>query len=92
MAMMKGAIVKFAIPAVFEDMLQAKLVLESKDAVRMRFRGVEVVFRMFEWGELFSREVFWESFDREVGKIVGHSMGFWRLAQRVLIRVGMGAD
>jgi len=90
--MMKGAIVKFAIPAVFEDMLQAKLVLESKDAVRMRFRGVEVVFRMFEWGELFSREVFWESFDREVGKIVGHSIQLWGASQSVLILVEWAAD
>ena len=92
MAMMKGAIVKFAIPAVFEDMLQAKLVLESKDAVRMRFRGIKVVLGTFEGSELFDRKVLREAFDREVGKIVGHSMGFWRLAQRVLIRVGMGAD
>ena len=90
--MMKGAIVKFAIPAVFEDMLQAKLVLESKDAVRMRFRGVEVVFRMFEWGELFSREVFWESFNREAGKIVGHSTRIWGLVHRAFICLGGVAD
>ena len=90
--MVKGAVVKFAVPVVFEDVFQAKLVPESEDAVRTRFRGIEVVLRAFEWGKLFSREVFWEAFDREVGKIVGHLMEVWRLVWRVLIYVGKAAD
>jgi len=40
----------------------------------MGFRGVEVVFGEFEGSEFFNREVFWELFDRKVGKIVGHSI------------------
>ena len=40
----------------------------------MGFSGVEVVFRAFKQGEFFNRKVFWEVFDRKVGKIVGHSM------------------
>ncbi len=58
----------------------------------MGFGGVEVVFGAFEWGEFFDREVFWKAFDREVGKIVGHSMWLWGVDRRVLILIGMVAD
>ena len=90
--MVKGAVVELAVPAVVEDMLRTKLVAEAEDTVRTRFRGVEVVLRTFEWGELFNGEVFWEAFDREVGSIVGHLMGVWRLTWRVFIHVGGVAD
>ncbi len=40
----------------------------------MGFRGVEVIVGTFKWGKVFDGEVFWELFDREAGKIVGHSM------------------
>ncbi len=90
--MVKGAVVKFAVPVVFEDVFQAKLVPESEDAVRTRFRGIEVVLRAFEWGKLFSREVFWESFNREAGKIVGHSTRIWGLVHRAFICLGGVAD
>ncbi len=63
-----------------------------EDAVRVGFRGVKVVFGMFEWGKFFNREVFWEAIDREVGRIIGHSMGLWKLNWRVLIFVGGVAD
>ncbi len=56
-----------------------ELVVEVEDTVRLGFGGVEVIFGMFKWGEFFNREVFWEAFDRKVGKIIGHSMGDWRL-------------
>ncbi len=74
---MKGAIVEFTIPAVFEHVFRTELVSETEDAVGVGFGGVEVVFGMFEGSELFDRKVFRELFDREVGKIVGHSMYFW---------------
>ncbi len=51
-----------------------ELISEVEDTVRVGFRGVEVIFGAFEWGEFFNREIFWKAFDREVGKIVGHSM------------------
>jgi len=76
-AVVKGAVVEFTVPAMFEDMFRAELVPEAEDAVRARLRGVEVVFGMFEGSELFNRKVFRELFDGEVGKIVRHSMGFW---------------
>jgi len=69
-----------------------KFVLVSEDAVRARFRGVEIVIGSFEGGEVFNGEVFREPLDRKAGKIVGHSMGLWRLACRVLIRAGGAAD
>ena len=75
--MVKGAVVKFAVPVVFEDVFQAKLVPESEDAVRTGFRGIEIVLGMFEGSELFDRKVFREAFDRETGKIVGHLMCSW---------------
>ncbi len=89
---MKGTVVKLTIPAVVQDMLQVKLVVEAEDAVGVGFGGVEVVLGMFEWSKVFKGEVFWKAFDREVGKIVGHLMGFWRLIQRVFIHAGSAAD
>ncbi len=74
--MVKGAVVKLAIPAVFEDVLGVEFVPETEDTVRMGLRGVKVVLGTFEGGELFDRKVFREAFDREAGKIVGHSMCF----------------
>ncbi len=55
-------------------MVGPELVTEAEDAMGAGFRGVEVVFGTFERGEVFDREVFWESFDGEAGKIVGHSI------------------
>ncbi len=55
-------------------MVGPELVAEAEDAVRARFRGVEVVFGTLEGSEVFNREVFWKAFDGEVGKIVGHSI------------------
>ncbi len=75
--MVKGAVVELAIPAVFKDVLGVELVSESEDAVRAGFGGVKVVLGTFEGSELFDRKVLREAFDREVGKIVGHSMCFW---------------
>jgi len=72
----KGAIVEFAVPAVFKDVLRAELVPEVEDTVRAGFRGVEIVLRTFEGSELFDRKVLRELFDREAGKIVRHSMCF----------------
>ncbi len=74
---MKGAVVKFTVPAMFEDVFRAELVSEVEDTVRVRLGGVEVVFGTFEGSELFDRKVFRELFDGEAGKIVRHSMGFW---------------
>ena len=55
-------------------MVRAELVAEAEDAVGARFRGVEVVVGAFEGSEIFDWEVFWKAFDREAGKIVGHSI------------------
>ena len=55
-------------------MVGPKFVAEAKDAVGARFGGVEIVFGTFERSEIFDGEVFCEAFDREAGKIVGHSI------------------
>ncbi len=89
---MKGAVVEFTVPAVVQYVFGIKLVMEVEDAVSTRFRGVKVVLGAFEWSEVFNGKVFWETFDREVGKIVGHSMGVWRLVWRALIHIGDAAD
>ena len=73
-------------------MIGAELVTEAEDAMRAGFGGVEVVFGAFEGSEVFDREVFWKAFDREVGKIIGHSMWLWGVDRRVLILIGMVAD
>ena len=75
----KGAIVKLAVPAVFEDVLGVELIPEVEDAIRAGFRGVEIVLRALEGGELFDGKVFRELFDGEAGKIVRHLMCFWRV-------------
>ena len=72
----KGAVVEFTVPAMVKDVFGVKLIAETEDAVSVRFRGVKVVLGVFEWGEVFDGEVLWEAFNREVGKIVGHLMGF----------------
>ena len=74
--MVEGAVVKLAIPAVFKDVLRAKLVPETEDTVRAGFGGIKVVLGTFEGSELFDRKVFRELFDREAGKIVRHSILF----------------
>ncbi len=66
-------------------MVGPEFIAEAEDAVRARFGGVEVVFGAFEGSEVFSREVFWEAFDREAGKIVGHSIESWGRVLRVFI-------
>ena len=73
---MEGTIVELAVPAVFKDVLGAKLISEAEDTVRMGLRGVKVVLGAFEGSELFDRKVFRELFDGKVGKIVRHSMHF----------------
>ncbi len=77
--MVEGAVVKLAVPVVFKDVLGAELVPESEDAIRMGFRGVKIILGTFEGSELLDRKVFRETFDREVGKIVGHLMQLWSM-------------
>jgi len=91
-AVVKGAVVKLAIPAVFKDVLGAELVLESEDAVRMRLRGIKVVLGTFERSELFDGEVLRELFDREVGEIVRHSMCFLSVDRPPFILFILTAD
>ncbi len=55
-------------------MVGAKFVAEAEDAMGVGFGGVEVVFGTFEGSKVFSGEIFWKAFDREAGKIVGHSI------------------
>ena len=55
-------------------MVSSEFVSEVEDAVRAGFRGVEVVLGTFEGSEFFDREVLGKVFDREAGKIVGHSI------------------
>ncbi len=74
--MVKGAVVEFAVPAMFGDVRRTELIPEPEDAVRTRLRGIKVVLGTFEGSELFDGEVLREAFDREAGKIVGHSMCF----------------
>ena len=73
-------------------MVGAELVVEAKDAVGVGFRGVEVVFGAFEGSEIFDRELFWEAFDWETGKIVGHSIETLGNILRVFIHGRDGAD
>ncbi len=69
-----------------------ELVAEAENAVGVGFRGVEVVLGAFEGCEVFDREVVWEAFDWEAGKIVGHSIESCGGALRVFIRDWVGAD
>jgi len=70
----------------------SEFVAKTEDAVGAGFGGVEVVFGAFEGSEVFDREVFWKAFDREAGKIVGHSMESWGRVLRVFICDWDGAD
>ena len=90
--MVKGAIVELAVPVVFKDVLGAELIPEMEDAVRTRFRGVKVVLGTFEGSELFDRKVLREMFDREVGKIIGHSMCFWSVGPALFNSFVSAAD
>jgi len=63
----------------------SELIAEAEDAVGAGFGGVEIVFGAFEGSEVFGGEVFWKAFDREAGKIVGHSMESWGRILRVFI-------
>ncbi len=74
--MVKGTVVELAVPAVFKDVFRAELVPETEDAVRMGFRGIEIVLGTFEGSELLERKVFRELFDGEAGKIIRHSIHF----------------
>jgi len=65
--------------------VSSEFIAEVEDAVGVGFGGVEVVFRAFEGSEVFDREVFWKAFDREAGKIVGHSIESWGRVLRVFI-------
>jgi len=69
-----------------------ELVTESEDAVRAGFGGIKVVLGTFERGKVFNREVLGKAFDREAGRIVGHSIQFWGVSWRVLILVGGVTD
>src|SRR6266478_8914924 len=90
--MVKGAVVELAIPAVFKDVLGIELVLEPEDTVRVGFRGVKVVLGTFEGSELFDRKVLRETFDREAGKIIGHSMCFWSVGPALFNSFVSAAD
>jgi len=70
----------------------SEFITEAEDAVRARFRGVEVVVGAFEGSEIFDGEVFWKAFDRKAGKIVGHSIESWGGVLRVFICDEDGAD
>ena len=70
----------------------AELVPEAEDAVGAGFGGVEVVFGTFEGSEVFNGEVFRKLFNREAGKIVGHSIESLGSVLRVFICSGDGAD
>ncbi len=89
---MEGTVVELAVPAVLKDVLGAKLVSETEDTVRTGFRGVEIVLGTFEGSELFDRKVFRELFDREVGKIVRHSIRFSSVDHSPFILLALVAD
>ena len=73
-------------------MVGSEFVPEAEDTMGAGFGGVEVVFRTFEGSKFFSGEVFWKAFDREAGKIVGHSIERCGEASRVFMDVWDGAD
>ncbi len=73
-------------------MVSPEFVSEAEDAVGAGFGGVEVVFGAFEGGEVFNGEVFRKSFDRKVGKIIGHLIESWGFAHRVFIGIWGDAD
>ncbi len=73
-------------------MVGAEFVAEAEDAMGSGFGGAEVVFGAFEGSEVFDGEVFWKAFNREAGKIVGHSIESLGSVLRVFICSGDGAD
>ena len=73
-------------------MVCPEFVAEVEDAVGAGFGGVKVVLGAFERSEIFDREVFWKAFDREAGKIVGHSIESWGFIWEVFICVEDSAD
>ena len=73
-------------------MVGAEFVAEAEDAVGVGLGGVEVVVGAFEGSKVFDWEIFWKLFDREAGKIVGHSIEIWGEVLRVFICVWGGAD
>ncbi len=73
-------------------MVGAELVVEAEDAIRAGLGGVEVVLGTFEGSEILEGKIFWKAFDREAGKIVGHSIESWGEALRVFICDWDGAD
>ncbi len=73
-------------------MVGSKFVSEAEDAVRAGFGGVEVVVGAFEGSEVFDGKIFGELFNREAGKIVGHSIESWGFVRRVFIPDRDGAD
>src|SRR6266436_8449138 len=75
-AVVEGTVVELAKPAVLEDVLGVELIPEVEDTVRTGFRGIEIVLGTFKGGELLDRKVLRELFDREVGKIIRHSILF----------------
>ncbi len=58
-------------------MVGSEFITEAEDAVRVRFRGIEVVVGAFEGSEAFDGEILWKAVDRKAGKIVGHSIESW---------------
>ena len=72
--MVVGAVVKLAEAAMVKGVRGADLVTEMEVTERLWLGGVEVEFGSFEWGKFFDREVFWQTFDGEAGKITGHLM------------------
>ncbi len=73
-------------------MVGPEFVSEAEDAVRAGFGGVEVLLGTFEGSKFFDREVFRKAFDREAGKIIGHSIESWGFARRVFIHIWDDAD
>ena len=73
-------------------MVASEFVPESEDAVGAGFGGVKIVVRAFEGSEVFNREVLRELFDREAGKIIGHSIEDRGFVPRVFIQDGSDAD
>ena len=91
-AVVKGAVVEFTVPTMLEYVLGVEFVPEAEDTVRAGFRGVEIVLRAFEGGELFDGKVLRKLFDREAGKIVRHSIGSWGVIPGVFIQDRGEAD
>jgi len=90
--MVKGAIVELAVPVMLKDVLGVEFVSKPEDTVRTGFRGIKVILGVFEGSELFDRKVLREAFDREAGKIVGHSIQLWSVGRAPFISFVFVAD